>query len=262
MRLYAGRLIPAHMNKLILGLGDKSGLLDTEPGFLLIDDGPLCDLALSKFKRAKLFDPMVHGINPLPADYRRARDLASIFYGTEGKDTLTVRNGKRALTRKLIGARRMDKIPFNNGDDEREARALVDDLLLSPLLKTALSKRSPRGFQSGASVVARINRAELGDFDAFIVGSLLASLYPGKVIISDFGFYARDFHVALVRQSRLAIGVNALAELDREMQQMVLLITDKAGTGCTYEDAETLARYAGHVPGTNSFNGYVRTVIE
>lgn len=86
---------------------------------------------MNKLKRAKLFDPLIHGINPLPADYRRARDLASIFFGTEGKDTLTVRNGKRALARKLIGARRIDKIAFNNGDDEKEARALVDDLLQS-----------------------------------------------------------------------------------------------------------------------------------
>lgn len=245
------------MRKLVLGLGDKSELADTEQPFLLIDDGPLCDVFLERFKKAKLFDWNTHGLNPLPADYRRARDLASIFYGSEGRDTLTVRNGKRALTRKLVSGRRLEKIPFNNGDDEKEARSLIEDMLQSPVLKKAFSKQPPRGLRSGASVVARINRAELGDFDAFILGSLLASMYLGQVIISDFGFYARDFHAALIRQDRLAIGLNCLAELDRKMQQMVLLMPEKIGRKCTYEDAETLARYSGLIPDTNAFSEFV-----
>ena len=61
------------------------------------------------------------------------------------------------------------------------------------------------------------------------------------MIIPDFGFYAPDFHASLIRQGRLAIGVIALAELDK-MQQMVLLINDKIGRHCTFDDAETFAR--------------------
>jgi hypothetical protein len=79
------------------------------------------------------------------------------------------------------------------------------------------------------------------------------SLYPGQVIIPDFGFYAPDFHASLIRQGRLAIGVIALAELDR-MQQMVLLIKDKIVRHSTFDDAETLARYAGTCQMRRSFD--------
>jgi hypothetical protein len=45
-------------NKLILGLADKTAeLTPAKPGFLLIDDGPVADAFLQKFKRAKQFDP-------------------------------------------------------------------------------------------------------------------------------------------------------------------------------------------------------------
>jgi hypothetical protein len=91
------------MNKIIIGLADKTEALYTKQGFLLIDDGPICDAFLKRFKRAKEFDPHKHSFNPLSGmTYRKARDLVSVFYGSEGKDTLTVRNGKRALTRMLM----------------------------------------------------------------------------------------------------------------------------------------------------------------
>jgi hypothetical protein len=118
-----------------------------------------------------------------------------------------------------------------------------------------IAAHNPRNAQS--SIVARINRAKLGDFDAFILGSLLVSQYPGQVVIPDFGFYARDFYSSLIRQNRLAVGVNALTELDRKMQQMVLLMDDKAGRQCTFEDAETLAKYARLVPSTVAFSDFV-----
>jgi hypothetical protein len=40
-------------------------------------------------------------------------------------------------------------------------------------------------------------------------------------------------------------------------RQNVLLITDKVGDGTTYEDAETLARYANLAPGTVAFSDYL-----
>jgi hypothetical protein len=44
-------------------------------------------------------------------------------------------------------------------------------------------------------VFARLNRAELGDFDAFVFGTLLISQFKGQVIVPDFGFYGRESHV-------------------------------------------------------------------
>lgn len=53
------------MNKLIIGLADKTAALNTKPGFLLIDDGPIADAFLERFKRAKEFNPKSHSFNPL-----------------------------------------------------------------------------------------------------------------------------------------------------------------------------------------------------
>src|SRR6202795_3563756 len=123
------------MNKLILGLADKTKHLYTRPGFLLIDDGPICDAFLKRFKRAKEFNPRKHSFNPLkPMTYRKARDLTSVFYGSEGKDTLTVRNGKRALTKILLEGERIDMLESGKSDPEKEAAALIDDILISPVL--------------------------------------------------------------------------------------------------------------------------------
>jgi hypothetical protein len=84
------------MNKFSIGLNDKSeALRPSKPGFLLIDDGPICNEFLKHYKLAKEFDPKKHSFNPLALsvmDYRKARDFASVVYGTEGKDTPTVRN--------------------------------------------------------------------------------------------------------------------------------------------------------------------------
>jgi hypothetical protein len=97
---------------------------------------------------------------------------------------------------------------------------------------------------SGASIVARINRAELGEHDARILGSLLISQCKGQIIVPDFGFYARNFHASLIREGRLIAGVYTLSALDEQLRQMCLLMETEAA-GCTYEDAQALAKYEG-----------------
>src|SRR6266404_6869764 len=180
------------MIKLIIGLADKTAELHTEPGFLLIDDGPIADTFLDRFKRAKEFNPREHSFNPLPMTYRTAREFASVVFGDEGKDTLTVRNGKRALTRMLMDATRLDKIEADRSDEQKEAAAVVGDMLLSPVLRKVLCGHKQFTFREGrSSVVARINRADIGDHDARILGALLISQFKGQIIVPDFGFYAR-----------------------------------------------------------------------
>ncbi len=100
---------------------------------------------------------------------------------------------------------------------------------------------------------ARINRAELGDFDAFIPGLLLVSMYPSQIIIRDPGFCTRGSWASLIRQNRLAVGLNAIAELNRKMPQVVLLMSGRSGRGCTYGDGKALAQSSGFVCGTNDF---------
>ena len=137
---------------------------------------------------------------------------------------------------------------------------MVNDLLLSPVVKDVLCKPTSRWVLSGASIIARINRAELGDHDARILGALLISQFKGQVIVQDFGFYARDFHASLIRENRLIAGVHTLSELNEKLRQMCLLVETQAA-GCTYEDALVLAKYAGHVPGTKAFNAAVQRAM-
>lgn len=238
------------MNHLQIGLAPKT--FKPAKGFLLIDDDP-------KFPNAKLFDPLEHTFNPGRMDYRTARYFADLLFGDAGKETLTVRNGKRALTRLLIKSTLDELEPKSWGkpaDDEKEAIAAIDDMMLSPVIQKGLAGPLPRWFKSGASIIARLDRAQLGEYDARIIAALLVFQFKGQVIIPDFGFYARPFHSALIREKRLMAGVYTLSELDDKMRALCLLMP-KEGRQCSYDDAVTLAKYAALVPQTVEFNDFL-----
>jgi hypothetical protein len=56
--------------------------------------------------------------------------------------------------------------------------------------------------------------------------------------------------------------VNFLDELPRQLSQALLTIPDKQGQGCTFEDAEALARYEELAPGTNAHADFVQSRME
>lgn len=244
------------MNQLQIGLTEKH--FDSDEPFLLLDDEPDCT-------GAELFNPRNHFLNPLPMTYKEAREFAETVYGSEGENTLTVRNGKRSLTRMLQKADRLDRLKGTTSDADKEALALVDDLLQSPVLKRVLCSRHRNFSFKDKSVCVRLNRAEIGDFDAFILGSIIIRQFKRQIIIHDGGFYLRPFHTSLIRENRLMVGVNTLAELDDRMRQMCLLMP-KVGRHCTYNDAVVLANYAGHRPDhtreDNPYNRFIREVME
>jgi hypothetical protein len=209
--------------------------------------------------RARVFDPLKDCFNPL-ADigYKKAREIADVLYtiSPQGENTLTVRNGKRALLRALLGAKRLDQVR-----GEEEVSEMMADLLMSPVLKRALCNPTNFSFNPRSVILVRLNRAELGDFDALVLGLFLMAHFKGQVVVPDFGFYGRESHVSLIREGRLIAGVNSLAELPPKLRQNVLLIKDKEAAGATYEDAETLAKYARLAPGTVGFSGFVEAAI-
>jgi hypothetical protein len=234
-------------NHLLIGTADKTERLlqITKPHFLLIDDGPIDEAFLARFPHAKLFDPQEHSFNPLRnMDYKRARDFAQALYtaSPEGKETLTVRNGKRALLTLLLSKpTRLDRLPRSTDPGSIEALETVNDMLLSPVLKNVLCH--PTNFSFKGTVVAKIDRAELGDFDAFLLGTLLIGQYQRHVILPDFGFYGRPFHTSLIRQNRLTAGVQFLSELEPKLQQAALTMREKTAYRVTTEDAEKLLPY-------------------
>jgi hypothetical protein len=192
--------------------------------------------------------------------YRRARDFSDVVFGDAGKDTLTVRNGKRALVRLLLKAKRLDRLVGGRNDDEQEAMAMVDDMLLSPVLKGMLCKATSRWILSGASIVARTSRGELGDHDARILGGASHFTIQGADYYSRFRFLPRDFHASLIREGGLIAGVYTLSELSPKMRNLCLLM-EKEGRQCTFEDAETLAQYEGLVPTRNECNDFVQRAM-
>lgn len=251
---------------LLIGSADKSQqFLDNAPQrFLLIDDGPIADIFLNEFPNAKLFDVSKHSFNPLKnLDYKGARDFASLVYSLspQGENTLTVRNGRRALLKLLLTKpARLDRLPDPSGDAELEATGMIDELLLSPALRSVLC--NPTNFPFKGVVIARLNPAELGDFDCLVLANLLIGQFKGHVIVPDGGFYLRDFHTSLIRQGRLTVGLISLSEVSRTLQQAVLAIKDRHAVGCLFDDAETLAKYEGLSRDTNGYSDFIRDAMQ
>jgi hypothetical protein len=242
-------------NKLYVGF-NKEIELPKRGGFLLIDD------EVRDIPRSRVFDPLKHSLNPLKdISYKRAREIAEIIYTVypQGENTLTVRNGKRVLLAELLSgwkAKRLDKI---QGDEE--VGATIRDLLMSPILKKVLCNPTNFSFNPRSVIQARINRAELGDFDALVLGLILMAYYKGQVVLVDGGFYLRELHVSLIRERRLTVGCNFLSELPPKIRQNVLLFDQKVASRARLEDAELLAEYSGLVKGTNAFNDFVGEAI-
>jgi hypothetical protein len=87
---------------------------------------------------------------------------------------------------------KLDGDKKNDGD--KEALAIVEDLLLSPVLRDVLCKQTNLSFREGrSSIVARIDRAELGEYDARILGSFLISQFKGQIIVPDFRILRAGF---------------------------------------------------------------------
>lgn len=261
--LHETRLYPSRpMNALIVGF-DKTPILDYLPErFLLIDDGPIIDqIQLPKRRAVVHFDPTSHSFNPLKdIDYRRSREFINVLDAIypEGESTLTKRYSNYILLKSLLSKPRKLSELVPNTKDTADAFQKIDTLLLSPVLERVLD--NPTNMSLKGSVIMRLNRAELGDFDCFVLANLLISQYRGPVVIPDFGFYACPFHVALMRQGRLIAGINSFAEVPRFTNQL-MLFEHKIAAQCTPKDAETLAVYAGIQPGTNMYNDFIARSI-
>lgn len=245
------RLSANTVNRLHIGFSKVVDL--PKSSFLFIHD----ELPALSHKHARIFDPAKHSLNPLhKITYKRARDLADVLYAVspQGENTLTVRNGRRALLKAFLEHDRFDRIT----DAGEEVEAMIDDLLVSPVLKSVLCNPTDFSFNAKSIILARINRAELGDFDALVLGLVLIGHFKGQVVVPDFGFYGRDAHISLIRENRLIAGVNFLDELPPKLRRATLLIKDKRGAGAIAQDADLLATYAGLTPGVVGHTDFVQ----
>lgn len=241
------------MNHLLLGTADKAErlLAITKPRFLLIDDGPIADAFLEHFPKARLFDPAQHSFNPLAGmDYRRARDFSQTIF--PDKDLMTYDKGKRALTRFLLAASSLADLPESKevkNPWQIEALERMEDLLLSPVVRRVLCGGcTPFKFGEGTTV-AKLDRAELGDDDAFVLGSLIAGQHKGQIVLPDFGFYGRPLHMSFIRQGRMTAGLRYLDELPMPLQRALLTIEDKHFMRLLPQDAQNLIGFSDNPSG-------------
>lgn len=239
----------------ILHLGFNNQVTLPKGGYLFISD------KIPKIPHALVFDHRIHSLNPLAKlDYKSARELVDALYAVspQGENTLTVRNGRRALLPLLLSSRRLDAVDT----DDPEVRSMLDDILISPVLRRVLSKPTNFSFPLHAKILVRLDRSELGDFDALLLGLFLINRYKGQLVIPDFGFYGRNAHASLIRENRLIAGVQTLSELPLRLRQAILSIPDRRPSRALYEDAVTLAHYASLLPGTNAYNDFIDAIVD
>lgn len=220
----------------------------------------LHDEAIS-VSRTKLFNHTVHTFNPLKTiSYRGAKDfltlLGSIF--PQGENTLTRKNSDFVLLKALLdNPRSLDRLIRDDPKDPatHDAYQKIQTLLLSPVLNRVLTTKGNTMPFTG-SVVAPLNRKDLGDFDAFALGNFLISQFQGTIVIPDYGFYAAPHHISLIRENRLIAQVNYLDELPENLRNLFLL-QGAVPAMSRHDDAETLALQAGLTKGSNEFTDYV-----
>lgn len=259
------------MNELHVGLDTKVVIPDG--GCLHIDD-EWPDYEPWHLK----FDPRKHHFNPLLGiDMKRAKELARVLYSVapEGSDTLTVRNGRRALARLLLTYKRLDRMERwleKKGQDEElspahaEVLGMLSEIMFSDVLPQVLcSSRKEFSFNPNTVILARINRQELGDDDALALVFFLLNHYKGQVVVRDFGFYGRNEHIRLIREKRLVAQVDTLEGMPERLVQNLLLMKSKFAKNANFKDAELIARNSGLKPDflreDNEYNKFIKDAM-
>ncbi len=256
------------MNSLLLGTDTAGAIIDridfSEP-FLLLDDGPIIDvLTVPKKGKVTKFAVEDHSIDPLNRiDFQRAMNFVAIMDAIfpEGQNTLTKKNSNFILLTALLSKpRSLETLvqPDPRNPAAQDAYQKIQTLLLSPVLRSVLTGTT--NFPLSGTILARFDRAILGDFVSFALASFLVSQYKGQVIISDFGFYGRTFHLPLIRQNRLTARVRYLDEVPG-LRDDLLTIPHRTFSGTSFKDAETLAQFAGLVPKTNAYNAFIEQAL-
>lgn len=240
---------------------DPTPLLDHLPeACLIIDDGELTDTVSI---RAKRFDVSKHSLNPLKdMDEHKAMSFIAVLDGAfpEGENTLTRRYSNHVMLKRLLDkpGKLADLIVPTKDPYERDANEKIERLLLSDTLRPVLN--SSLSFTFGRRTIARLNRAEIGDFNCFVLGNFLMAQYAGPIVVADFGFYATAAHKRLIRQDRLFAGLRSIEDVPK-LRNDLLMIPTKIARKCTPDDAAILAVFAGHLPGTEGASTFIQKSI-
>lgn len=234
------------MNLLLLG---HKTLPELRDNFLLIHGGEI-SLTVPDRKKVTVLDFQKDSLDPLKdMTYLRAREFISVLDAVfpAGANTLTRENANYLILEALLDRpTKLSKLLRPSKDPhEMAAYRKIQTILLSPVLSRFLNR--PTNFSLDGVVIAKIDRGELGDFDALMLSNILMSFYPHQIVCMDFGFHGREHHSRLIRENRLIAGVNFLAELPLTLQNEVLLMP-RVVHRATYEDAVRVLNQEGKPP--------------
>jgi hypothetical protein len=259
------------MNKFFIGFQKEiSDFLPKGKFLFLHDEIP----EIPDKRRPALFDPHEASFNPLlNLDYHYATYLVEVLSAVfpAGTNTLTKETALDFILQALLHSPQSFETLIPRPDKNASpghiwAYNKINRLLASPVLQRVLDPEANQFQFASRVVLARLSRAELGDFDALFLGLLLVGHFKGQLVIPDFGFYGRDAHISLIRQNRLVAGVNFLDELPLRLRQAVLSIQEKVPIGALYSDAKTLAEYAGLRPDPlrkdNPYEDFIKDAME
>lgn len=254
------------MNVLLIGR-DSRPLLPHIPNdnFLLIDDGPVADEVLGSSRTVRTFDPLKDSFDCLrDMDDRKARTLWDVLKGIfpEGESTLTKATAEYQILSALLDQPEALSTLVPDTKDTRYAYQLIQKLLMSDIIRNVLEpvSKGKSEFSFQGTIVARLDRAQHGEFACFVLGNFLISQYAGTIIVPDFGFYAIPSHQQLIRQNRLIAGINSFDELPA-FKNRFLQFDEKIGSVCTLADAELLATYAGILPDREVWHAFIDKCI-
>jgi hypothetical protein len=140
-----------------------------------------------------------------------------------------------------------------NGWDAKQSQAAIapllnkiGTLLMSPTIRNIIGQvRSTFSLTKGNIVIANLDRADIGDLTARLLGGLLIARSAGHVYINDFAFFASEHFASLLSQERFSISLSFLDELPPKLQQSVLSIEDKIVLKTSPADAERLMFFLG-----------------
>ena len=238
-------------NKFFVGSKKEISDFFPEGNFLLLHDHTP---ALPEWRRPVVFDHHRHHLNPLAhVDYHYAvyftAVLDAVFSG-KGDNTLTKDTGLDyillALLDKPTSLHTLIPIPDKKSSSGHLwAYNKIQRILASPILRRVFDPDANQ-FKLNADrvVLAKLDRGDLEEFDALLLGLLLIGQYRGQIVIPELDFYGRDAHTRLIRQNRFIAGVNYLDELPPLLRRAFLSVKDITAQGATFKDAEELAKHA------------------
>ncbi len=163
-------------NKIYIG---TTPIAPPKGGYLFIHD------EVPDLPRARVFDPTIHSFNPLQQlTYRGANELVEIFDAlfSRGDSTLTKDTGldfiAEALDQAPASLDTLIPVPDRKSSTGHVwAYGKVRRLMRSPVLSRMLCTPTNFSFNPRSTILARVNRAELGDFDALAIGLFLMAHY-------------------------------------------------------------------------------------